>query len=191
MQNNNVYKYYLLTSGKMIEKLIGYALPGNGALFLGHSKEQIQSTVKYYISRGQKVPLPKDYDYLCLEKIIISCFQPIFSPKHFFNAEITPQVQLEVNANAYFDIQIQLLEYEKAKRGDLYKFVSGLPAPVIGVPKSFTQIFFLPEDVMIAGRDYNWDKHKPQIEQWSGIREAVLQEGEEKGLIARAHQTKH
>ena len=65
--------------------------------------------------------------------------------------------------------------YESLKRGGLYKFQT---LPLFG-------LYFLCEDIMKGIKEHDWKKHEPQINEWLGIREDVLNEAERRGHVRR------
>ena len=136
--------------------------------FIGKNPLQIILTIMHYDERDViKIKYPRDSDFEKLEHITISCSLPHFKPEHTFRAELTDKLTLMVNANACFDVQTQFLEYKNLLRGSLYKFN---PQPGF----SMNGLVFLPEEVIKAGREYDWDRHLRGMGGWLGQREASL-----------------
>lgn len=161
----------------------GYNIPGSGTHLIGTAKSQITNTLKYYKEeRNQPVEIPSEDDYKTLENITIVCTLPLLKVDHFIDATVRPNVIFKVNANALMYVQQLAQQYESLKRGDLFKFVPGVD--MLG-------LYFLPEHIMQSLRDYDWDQHQKQVEEWLGERERDLNEAENKGFLHRVRETQH
>lgn len=78
---------------------------------------------------------------------------------------MTPRAVFHVNANAVDYVKQIAAHYECLRRGELFKFKAG--APILG-------LWFLPEDIMQGLRDYDWQQHGSQLEQWLSQRDEVI-----------------
>jgi len=155
-------------------KLYCYRVPGSFFTDLvGTEKSQIQNTLSYYrYNRGQKmVAVPKDYEINEISKLEIRCAFPVLSPKHFFNAEVREGITFNINVNAFDYIRDLSENYQKLKRGDLYKFVAGLPE---------FGLYFLPEYIMEGLKEYDWDQHLDLVNDWQRKLEEILSAQEKK-----------
>ena len=132
---------------------------------------------------GVKYPL--DSDFKRLEHLTIPCSLPVSNPEHIIRIELTDKVTLEVNVNAWIDIQMQFLNYKNLFRGSLYKLEPKKP----GLLEN--GFFFLPEEVMKAGKEYDWDKHAKEVGELLRQRETSLIEMEQKGHFYKKQEMRH
>ncbi len=161
-----------------IEAYFVYYPPNGGAVFVGNNKEQIKQTVKHYADRGDQKELvvPTEREILELQgDINVTVALTMAHVDHNVSARVRPRAVFHVNANAIDYVQRVASDYEKLKRGDLFKFEPGLSA--LG-------LYFLPEDVMQGLRSYDWSQHQSQIEKWLTQRDVAITEGRRRGFLA-------
>ena len=155
-----------------MSRLYKYRIPGSATHFIGNNELQVIQTLMHYHGKGMDIKFPRVEEYERLENIVISCSMPWPVLEQFFRVQLTDQVALDVNANIAIEIQMQFLNQDNLRRGSLYKFE---PNPdFIG-----HGLIYLPRDVMIAGREYNWERHDRKTGKWLKQREESLQHMEE------------
>src|SRR3989338_8308070 len=151
-----------------------YQLPNSGVVFIGTERQQITRTLEHYRANGKlndasgNLQIPPETDFLEMqEDIEVVCVFPLGSKRQFVDARIRPRAVFHINANAFDYVGAAGRDYERKKRGELYKFET---VKIMG-------LWFLPEDVMQGLRDYDWTQHTAQIDQWLDKRGAMLEEG--------------
>lgn len=127
-------------------------------VLIGNDKQQIIDTVEYYHKQEKQLKVPSENEIYEVNSLEIRCGLSMMSNKFNFKAQITDNFSLHINANAVDYIQGVALSYKLSKRGSLYKFEPGLPE---------FGLHFLPEDLMISIRDYDWTKHHEIIDKWN------------------------
>lgn len=127
-------------------------------------KSQIISTLEHYIEKGDKLSIPADNQIYEIESFNVNFTLPILSSRFSLTAEILPGVKLNTNANSVWMIQELAKNYKSLKRGSLYKFTSGV---------SCDGLYFLPEDVVISMRNYDWTKHWDLLNEWEHVLEGL------------------
>ncbi len=158
------------------KKYLHYSIPNSGTHLLGENKSQIIETLWHYKNRGtEAIDIPDESEIKEITGATITCCFPMAHTEHFLEAEVRQNIILDVNANAYDWVQRTGQNYESLKRGGLYKFQT---LPLFG-------LYFLCEDIMKGIKEYDWKKHEPQINEWLGIREDVLNEAERRGHVRR------
>jgi hypothetical protein len=125
---------------------------GTNITLIGTDKEQIFSTLRHY-----KLPLPSDDNIHKLARVTIFCALDFNLPTHSFKAEVLDGVSFEVHATAFEYIKKTAEDFDNLKRGDLYKFDTGL--------KEYG-LLFLPEYIMQGIKDYDWNQHKEEVDKW-------------------------
>lgn len=144
-----------------------YHVPDTLTTFIGNEKSQIVNTLEHYKARGrEKIAIPEIEKIRRLDSAEIGCALPILKPEHFFKVKLDEVISFDINANAFNYIQLVANRYEELKRGDLFKFDTGLPN-VFG-------LFFLPENVMKGLKNYDWKQYEKQVDEWMGIRNKML-----------------
>ncbi len=144
-----------------------YEIPEQVKRFLiGNEKEQIIRTVDFFNHYyGANFSIPSESDITEILKLDIGCSYPPLNPEKHKEIKIKDNVTIDVYANAYYYIRWLSQNYEEMKRGDLYKFDTGMNA---------WGIYLLPEDIMQGLRDYDWSEYKKKFIGW-------LKEGPENG----------
>ena len=127
-------------------------------ILIGNDKQQIIDTMEYYHKQTEKLKVPSENQIGEMSSLEIRCGLSMMSNKFDFKAQITENLSLYINANAVDYIQGVALSYKLSKRGGLYKLEPGI---------SSFGLYFLPEDLMIAIRDYDWTKHQDIIGKWN------------------------
>ncbi len=133
-------------------KYFRYYPEGTNITLIGTDKKQIISTLLNYA-----LPIPPEEDMRRLAKVSIMCALGYPVTSHFFEAEIRKGVFIRVHANAFKYIKEIAEDFEDLKRGDLYKFDTG---------RRDYGLLFLPEYIMQGLKEYDWNQHKEQVEEW-------------------------
>ena len=156
-------------------KYYSYKIPESfKTILVGTDRSQIINTLNYYkTKRGQELRVPLETEIYEATSLEIRCGLPFISSKFFFKAEVRPNVILDVNANAVDYAKDIAENYEKLKRGDLYKFEPGL---------SEFGLYFLPEYIMQGISDYDWSQHKSIIDKWKRLEDDLK---EDVGIIRK------
>jgi hypothetical protein len=124
---------------------------------IGTDKKQIISTLRHY-----NLPIPSDDDIRQLARVRVLCAFGYHIPNHYFDAEIREGVSFEIHANAFDYIRKVAEDFDDLKRGDLYKFDTG---------RREYGLLFLPEYIMQGMKEYDWNRHKRQVDEWmEGVR---------------------
>jgi len=145
--------------------------------FYAEDMEQMERTIRHYqvestIRQNQnpnplltKMPLElPEFKIEEVDKIYLQAVFPQVRIDQHFLAPITPNFDLRIYSNAFEEIRRQFLSGDKALRGGLYK-----------LQLTETNVAFLPKEIFLAGRDYNWMQHHEQILEWERDRERSLQ----------------
>lgn len=154
-----------------------YQLLNRGAVFIGNDKGQIKRTIDYYVKRGDQngIIIPEEKDILeLIGDVNITVVLPFAGMNQNISARVTPRAVFHVNANAINYIRGVASNYERLKRGELFKFEPGVRA---------FGLWFLPEDIMQGLRNYNWQQHESQVKEWLCQRNEVLERGRRKGIL--------
>lgn len=123
-------------------------------------KNQIISTLEYFIENGEKLSIPTDRLVYETESFSMNFTLPLSSPRFNFKAEILPGVTLNTNANSVWGIKILANDYKSFKRGSLYEFTSTI---------LLDGLYLLPEHVMIGIKTYDWAKHQDLLNEWEHV----------------------
>ena len=144
-------------------KYFSYHPDGTNIILIGTDKKHIISTLMNYA-----LPIPPEEDMHQLAKVSIMCALGYPVTSYFLEAEIKDGVLFRVHANAFKYIKEIAEDFEDLKRGDLYKFDTG---------RRDYGLLFLPEYIMQGLRDYDWNRHKEQVDEWmEGEQEARPEE---------------
>jgi len=136
-----------------------YEIPEQEKRFLiGTDKNQIINGMEFIRDNYRaNVSIPSDSDIKETLKLNIGCsFKPL-NPDQHLEVEIRDNVTFDVYANSFYYIRWLSENSEKMKRGDLFKFDTGMAA---------WGIYFLPEYIMQGLREYDWDQHNKQLWEW-------------------------
>jgi len=134
--------------------------------FVGNTKDQIINTLQYYKEdRGvSKLEIPCSDEIKRVNSsnpIVIRCVQPC-SIETYIGVKINENIHFKVNPGMYIDVITQAANYQLVKRGDLYKFDSGLGP---------WKIWLLSEDIIQSLNDYDWEQHQKFVEDILGRNE--------------------
>lgn len=143
--------------------------------FIGTDKKQVMETAAEYAEteKWSGIEAPKEEDIQKLEKICIRFVYPMAANSQFFNAEVRENVICRVNANAFSLVRRLAETYEQLRTGSLYGFAAS------------SHLWFLPEYIMQGMREYNWQQHEAQVNEWLEVLNNTLARMEEKGSFAR------
>ncbi len=133
-------------------------------MLIGNNKQQIIETMEFYHGQEKSLKAPDESQIHKISSLEIRCGLPLMMGKFFFKAQITDFLALNINANAVDYIQGATLGYWLSKRGSLYKFEPGLPE---------FGLYFLPEDLMVAIKNYDWGKHKEIMDEWKKLYDSI------------------
>ena len=144
---------------------------------VGTDPQQIIDTAKYYRDeRGQiQANIPERDDIWKVDKLNVLCAFPLMRTDHFIDAEVAPGFTFQINANAFDYMKNLGKDYERLRRGALYKFET---VEAFG-------LWFLPKEVMEGLKNHDWNQHLRQINIWMAQREEILDEGVRRGHIVR------
>lgn len=153
-------------------------------VLIGTRAEEIQNTLTYYKTQRQRdgwgnVAIPTSADLEKIDELRIACDYPLLVIAHRLEIRVADDAVFLVNANIFDDIRKYVRDYERLKRGDLFKFENG---------RNMT--FFLPEKVMRGLAGYNWQQHGEQVRAWNSQREDKLIWAEIDDAIVRRHNPK-
>ncbi|MFH1456126.1 MAG: hypothetical protein ABIF40_04195 [archaeon] len=134
--------------------------------FVGNTKDQILNTLQYYKEDRNvselEIPCSDEIKRVhSSNPIVIRCVQPC-SIETYIDVKINENIHFKVNPGMYIDVITQAANYQLVKRGDLYKFDSGLGP---------WKIWLLSEDVMQSLNDYDWEQHQKFVEEILSINE--------------------
>ncbi|HII15217.1 MAG TPA: hypothetical protein HA362_02795 [Nanoarchaeota archaeon] len=152
-----------------------YNIPESVSHLLGETKSQIIETLEHYKQRSaEPIGIPDESEIKKVPGARITCGFPMMHSDHFLEARVG-DIIFDVNANAYEWIQSTSQNYERLRRGGLYKFQT------LGL----FGLWFLPEAVMQGLKGYDWAQHKAQVDEWLGIREETQGQAENRGYVRR------
>ena len=144
----------------------------SGVHFLGDEQEQIIQTLTHLKEEGILPELPQTVEMSELEQLTIVIEFPIVNPNHLITAEITPEITLNVNANAY-----PYISNAAARADNKY----GPSHPLVS---SANKLWLIPERIMTAIEQYNWEQHEEQIERWLAEHGQIRAQLKKDGILA-------
>ena len=131
----------------------------------GENPRQIIETIRYYKEdRGAShLEIPSENDLEVKNELWLSAVFPLSLDDQNLSLEFPNKVRFKVNANAFDHVRKTLRDFERLKRGELYKFV---------IDHRF--VHFIPQSVIRPIAEYNLAQHTSQVDQWLAQREDIL-----------------
>ena len=143
-----------------------YPIPGSRIRLVARDYSEIANTVVHYQSQLPEIKIPSRSEVSELEALGLRCELPLCDVNQNLIIQLKPDLSIFVNSNAFHPLQEYLYgtPQEKNKRGDLYKF--SLVHPLY---------FMLPLDVITTMKEYNWEQHKRQVNEWLVIKDKKIE----------------
>ena len=155
--------------------VITNGMPRNlNVILIGRNNQDILDTINYHVKRDniEGIPIRKKefgdiylFDTESVDNITVRESYPLSNPDQFVEAKVLPDATFAINASFYDEAVARAKSIDSLSRGSLYKWESGL---------SIAPTFYLPQDVMEAFRDYDWEQHESQVRLWLANRKYDL-----------------
>lgn len=137
---------------------LSYEIPGTRTHLFAKDFSHITNTVSHY-----ERSIPSRGDVKEIEHLGLRCELPLCVQGQSLKINLKPDLTVIVNSNAFHPLQRYLTSLENHKRADLFKFTLVYPF-----------VFLLSEDIVNAMKNYNWEIHKKQINQWLDVRDEKI-----------------
>ncbi|HLC90529.1 MAG TPA: hypothetical protein VJI15_02070 [Candidatus Nanoarchaeia archaeon] len=145
--------------------------PSETVFLVGRERQQIQDTIERKIQeydaagREHGLVVPRDEQILVCVRLGITCGVADVGSETAYAAPVLDNVTLHMYPPAVKPIVEEARAYQSSSSGELVLFT----------PRRGKYMWYLPDDIMGAMRDYDWDRFlKRMAQQRGGTKKAVL-----------------
>ncbi len=124
--------------------------------FYGRTYNDIVSTLDHYVQRGQKIEIPSQDQMETVERVEL-CFvkAPGIINEHYIHVDVSPELRVSVNANAYGLLLKNIENSGLNQRGSLAKIVT-----------SNFDLNYIPQDLANELTRYDWGQYREKMDEF-------------------------